>query len=135
MKDIKSMIAIMQAFAEGKKIETKHESRKDWESCSKPSWDWIHWDYRIKPEPKYRPYKNAEECFADVQKHGGWVKNKKENIYWEILMVQNNRVRFISGDMELMSLFENKVWADDGTPCGVLKEEEYKKRNNRTLPW
>ena len=32
--------------------------------------------YRIKPEPKYRPFKDAEECWAEMQKHKpfGWVK-------------------------------------------------------------
>lgn len=32
--------------------------------------------YRIKPEQKYRPFKNAEECWNEMQKHQpfGWVK-------------------------------------------------------------
>lgn len=33
--------------------------------------------YRIKPESKYRPFKDAKECWAEMQKHQpfGWVIN------------------------------------------------------------
>lgn len=26
-------------------------------------------EYRIKPEPKYRPFKDAKECWQEMQKH------------------------------------------------------------------
>lgn len=34
--------------------------------------------YRIKPESKYRPFKDAEECWQEMQKHlpFGWVKDR-----------------------------------------------------------
>ena len=40
--------------------------------------DIVYWDnveYRIKPEPKYRPFKDAEECWCEMLKHEpfGWV--------------------------------------------------------------
>lgn len=35
-------------------------------------------DYRIKPE--YRPFKDAEECFEEMQKHKpyGWIKDASQ---------------------------------------------------------
>lgn len=35
--------------------------------------------YRIKPEPKYRSFKNAEECLDEMLKHQpfGWIKTKE----------------------------------------------------------
>lgn len=37
---------------------------------------WDNIEYRIKPEPKYRPFKDAEECWNEMQKHQpfGWTK-------------------------------------------------------------
>lgn len=34
---------------------------------------------KIKPEPKYRPFKNKEECWEEMQKHQpfGWIKSGK----------------------------------------------------------
>lgn len=34
---------------------------------------------RTKPEPKYRPFKDAEECLTEMQKHKpfGWIKAKE----------------------------------------------------------
>lgn len=44
------MIAVMQAYADGKKIEW--QGYGVWQEAVDPWWDWVHMDYRIKPEPK-----------------------------------------------------------------------------------
>lgn len=46
--------------------------------------------YRIKPEPKYRSFKNAEECLDEMLKHQpfGWIKTK-EGGYFNILSVDD----------------------------------------------
>ena len=64
-------IEIMQAYAEGKKIQVRiigTEKWKDWTISEEPKWDWPHNDYRIKPELTYRPYKDAAEMIADFKK-------------------------------------------------------------------
>lgn len=76
----KELLSIIQAYAEGKSIQYQ---------CSHPT---PHWEdispsesvnfsshssrYRIKPEPKYRPFANREECWQEMLKHQpfGWVK-------------------------------------------------------------
>lgn len=54
-KEVKSFLPILQAFADGKEIECHEEDKwyKVLEICNKTNPQ----DYRIKPEPKYRPFK------------------------------------------------------------------------------
>ncbi len=59
---INEMIAVMQAFQEGKAIQSKrkpscdmgrHVSEGDWGDDISPTWSWSQRDYRVKPvEPK-----------------------------------------------------------------------------------
>lgn len=79
----KELLPIIQAFAEGKIIEFRNKSFKEWAEIENPSFDPTITNYRIKPEPKYRPFRNAEECWQEMLKHQpfGWFKNKKGDSY------------------------------------------------------
>ena len=77
-EEVKELLPILQAFAEGKQIQDKIEGLTDWVDT-----DVINFKYegqkikhRIKPEPKYRPFKTKEECWDEMHKHSdfGWVK-------------------------------------------------------------
>ena len=72
----KALLPIIQAYAEGKAIESRciKGDKSLWYNDEDPSFD-NDFEYRIKPEPKYRPFKNAEECWEEMQKHQpfGWV--------------------------------------------------------------
>lgn len=70
----KKLLPIIQAFAEGKTVEYKIE--KEWVQTNVPTFNPYLWEYRIKPEPKYRPFKDVEECWQEMQKHEpfGWIK-------------------------------------------------------------
>ena len=79
-EEVKELLPVMQAFAEGKMIQDKIEGLTDWVDT-----DEINLEYegqaikhRIKPEPKYRPFKTREECWQEMQKHHlfGWVIGK-----------------------------------------------------------
>ena len=50
----REMIAVMQAYADGKKIQIADKGSKDWADygTGEPVWDWDAFDYRIKPEDK-----------------------------------------------------------------------------------
>lgn len=75
-QEAKDMLPIIQALAEGKHIQLK-DRIGNWIDI-----DFINVEicnpnvYRIKPEPKYRPFKNADECWQEMLKHQpfGWVK-------------------------------------------------------------
>ena len=71
----KEFYPILQAFAEGKEIECRTKPGtistsipNEWTEMKEIGF-WNGIEYRIKPEPKYRPFKNAEECWHEMQKH------------------------------------------------------------------
>ena len=100
----KELLHIITAFLEGK-----------------PNFDEDPKVYRIKPKPKYRPFKNAEECWKEIQKHKcfGWIrfKNRTADGYIHIEAVGNSGVFFTS----LHIGFENALGYYtfiDGSPFG-----------------
>lgn len=77
--EAKELLPIIKAFAEGKTIQLKTVD-KGWQDIHSASFDSNPKNYRIKPEPKYRPFKNGEECWQEMQKHKpfGWVIKHNE---------------------------------------------------------
>lgn len=126
MRTIDEMIAVMQAFKEGKKIEIRREGDDegdDWVDICCPKWNWHGYDYRVKPEPKYRPYANAEEAMEAIKKHEGWVFNKDSDFI--LITACTDKYVWLNGAIQGISydrVYEDCVWADDGSPCGVLEE-------------
>ncbi len=128
----KELLPIIQAFAEGKTIQFK------W-----PNGAWIDLengdvinsatlvnmpqDYRIKQEPKYRPFANKEECWNEMLKHQpfGWVKDKNvKDDYYIIDGVYYSEsfdydvASMASGAFSYKELVDNYLFAD-GTPFGI----------------
>ena len=133
-KEAAKLLPIIQAFLEGRKIERKTRS---WE-LNKGWHDVTQWEeteelifrdtfvYRIKPEPKYRPFANAEECWNEMQKHQpfGWVRSKDDGSRALITLMISERdisINSISG-FTMYELME-KFTFDDGAVFGILKEE------------
>ena len=77
----KELWPIIKAFAEGKQIEIKSKAKGSyWNVLEENDMQYIDFkkcDLRIKPEPKYRPFKDAKECWQEIQKHQpiGWIKS------------------------------------------------------------
>ena len=134
-EDAKTISRILNAFAEGKVIEcrTKPSSLKD--SDTPNEWTemkefefWNNTEYRIKPEPKYRPFVNAEECWQEMQKHQpfGWAKDKSWKIYDIITRVTDSGVLFSGSpldDIVTYSFSFDRMAFSDGTPFGVKEEK------------
>lgn len=113
---IKKFMPLMQAMLEGKTIQCYCKLNKDWIDIDEI---FIGNDislYRIKPEPKYRPFKNAEECWTEMQKHQpfGWVKYQYKKSYTLFYNVNDNC------DFEADFLDVTFV---DGTPFGIKYEQ------------
>ena len=76
----KYILPIIQAFSEGKTIQWRYIKGNTslWWDDNNPTFEIDDFDYRIKPEPKYRPFKNLEECWNEMEKHVpfAWVKDK-----------------------------------------------------------
>ena len=133
-EESKAFYPILQAFAEGKVIECRTKPSalsKSWQDMNE--WTemkeiefWNNTEYRIKPEPKYRPFANKEECWQEMQKHQpfGFMKFKDTESGYYMLTGISIGVGVGIND----SLFSyDRVFDDytftDGTPFGVKVEE------------
>lgn len=117
-KTAKDLLPIIKAFSEGKCVETKTSS--GWISIENMGFVGNPLQYRIKPEPKYRPFKDAEECWQEMQKHQpfGWVKEKERNVRTEINYIHNDGVMYSCGYVLFERMFDIYTFAD-GTPFGI----------------
>ena len=79
--------------------------------------------YRIKPEVKFRPFANAEECWKEMEKHQpfGWVKTKDKGIRL-CMSGLNQKSAFTQVGHKYDEAFDEFTFAD-GTPFGVKVEE------------
>lgn len=121
----KKLLPLIQAYIDGKEVELLSGEK------------WVHTDlnnicidadrFRIKPEPKYRPFKDAEECWTEMLKHQpiGWVKRKGNEHYSLITDVDD--IKYGISLNERSGFDMNYVWVNytfaDGTPFGVKTEE------------
>lgn len=119
----KDLLPIIQAFAEGKIIEFRNKSFKEWVEIENPSFDPTITNYRIKPEPKYHPFKDAEECWQEMQKHQpfGWVK--ASHGYFNIIGIKDDCINFGAKDnwLDYAYLFTDYKFVD-GSVFGIKDE-------------
>ena len=129
-EEVKQLLPILVAFAEGKAIECRTKPGTI-SSCIPNEWTemkeigfWDGIEYRIKPEPKYRPFKNAEECWQEMQKHQpfGWLMGKEQNARTEINYIHNDGVILGCGPAPFKYMFGIYTFAD-GIPFGIKVEE------------
>ena len=125
IKEVKELLPVIKAFAEGRKIEYYDDNDYEWIETSTPVWQ-VGVKYRIKPEPKYRPFKNQEECWNEMLKHQpfGWVRYDDsitaiQNIAPEGITV-NDGIKTSSFYFE--ECFVNTKFVD-GTPFGIKEEQ------------
>ena len=132
-KKVKEMLPILQAYAEGKVIECRTklsfieglDVTNDWTEMKEIEFR-NNTEYRIKPEPTYRPFKNTEECWNEMLKHNpfGWIKSKEDgsrSLITLIISEENIDINCIGGfnSDKIMKMF---TFAD-GAVFGILEEE------------
>ena len=125
----KELLPFIQAFAEGKEIQ--QTDGYDWYDLDDPDFMANGNSYRIKPGPKYRPFKDAEECWQEMLKHKpfGWIHITDDNLYHNIIMLapeQGSHEAYIRiGNCTVRGLEETFRIATfaDGTPFGIKEEE------------
>ena len=123
-EEVKSVMNIIQAFANGKTIQAIDPYEDEWVDQAALNLSALFdGQYRIKPEHTYRPFANAEECWKEMQKHQpfGWVKEKHSDRYNLITEVNGLSIKVKEG-----CLFTDSVkyyTFADGTPFGVKVEE------------
>lgn len=128
-EEANKLLPIIQAFSEGKTIQSKciTDDIPLWWNDNNPTFEVDNFDYRIKPEPKYRPFANAQECLEEMQKHQpfGWIKCK--GCCFNIVYVNNEYVGLADPYYSSISLLSKNSYLDntflDGTPFGIKVEE------------
>lgn len=130
----KEFYHILQAYAEGRVIECRAKPNTVKGSEAPNKWTEMteiefcnNTEYRIKPEPKFRPFKDAEECWNEMQKHQpfGWIKGKEGEHHSLITsIIADEEEVYINGisGFVLDEIMEHYTFAD-GTPFGVKTEE------------
>ena len=126
-KEAAELSPLIKAFGEGKDIEMRsknpHAQLNGWAKIDE--FIFGNFEYRIKPEPKYRPFKDAEECWNEMQKHRpfGWVKDRDGDKTFIGSINSDNSIFTCSSEiLFLKEIFEDFTFID-GIPFGVKVEE------------
>ena len=129
-EQVKKLLPIMQAYAEGKTIQFLNGGK--WYDVYDTDFYQSPDVYRIKPEPKYRPFKTQEECWQEMLKHQpfGWLKSKMNGRFscigevygsdeFETVYVALSTSESLSRSSD--SMFEQYTFYD-GTTFGIKEE-------------
>ena len=129
-EEAKEMLPIIQAWADGQTVDW-YDPAIGWRLSGftmdfdkKPNF------YRIKPEPKYRPFKTREECWEEMHKHPdfGWIKVNVTSEYEQVVRVFDYCKTELcfnianSDDDYTSEMMLNSYTFTDGAPFGVKDE-------------
>ena len=131
IEETKERIAVMQAYVDGKQIQGMCSDGK-WVDVPEPSWS-INDNFRVKPEPKFRPFKDADECWQEMLKHQpfGWTKKTcghcnflhiMELYSTGIVINMVDNLGCFKNLLETYGLAFAEITFADGAPFGVKEE-------------
>ena len=143
-EEAKRRAELYSALADGKAIQVQNPVTSKWEylDINKIGEFMEELNYRIKPEPKYRPFKTQEECWNEMLKHQpfGWIYNKNDSCYYCIISVDEDKIE-LSPEMQphsettikeyymensyidfVTALEDYEYTFADGTPFGIKEE-------------
>lgn len=128
-EQVKKALPLIQAFVEGKTIQTKNGSK------------WIDIDsdknqlildsvvtyqdcFRIKSEPSYRPFRNVEECWQEMLKHApfGIMSSKNSKDYMSFMSLNDEGCDFCGYEGENFESAFDDIQFADGTPFGIKED-------------
>ena len=130
-EEAKEMLPIIQAWADGQTVDW-YDPAIGWRLSGftmdfdkKPNF------YRIKPEPRYRPFKTREECWEEMHKHPdfGWIKVNVTCEYEQIVRIFDYCKTELSfniannDDDYTSEMMLNSYTFTDGTPFGIKIED------------
>ena len=126
-EEAKRRAELYSALAEGKTIQVQNPNGGEWFDVKIETLRSIceELNYRIKPEPKYRPFKNQEECWVEMLKHQpfGWIRNNETQRLCNIGSIgRNNYGVVIDNSILYLDLAFNTCNFVDGTPFGIKEE-------------
>ena len=125
IEEAKRRAELYLALGDGKEIQVQNPVTCEWKYLDINQIDGFNEElkYRIKPEPKYRPFKSKEECWNEMLKHQpfGWVKEISSEMLYLINGISDMSIVImenIDSFKEAMNIYEFK----DGAPFGVVEE-------------
>ena len=130
-REIQRLFPILEAIKEGKTIQYKdtgvwRDIDGDDEGFCLGTLVKETDSYRIKP--KYRPFKDAEECWNEMLKHQPFgftkFKNAKSGYYMITCIASGAVVGMNNTPFDYESMFDTYTFAD-GTPFGVKWRNSY----------
>ena len=120
----KELLPIIKAYAEGRTVQYYYEG-EGWvdvkpnevaDFSDNPS------KYRIKTGPKYRPFKNQNECWEEMLKHQpfGWLKDILTG-NCNIIHIKENGIIIHNSESNIELSFNMSFNLNfiDGTPFGI----------------
>ena len=131
-EEAKRRAELYSALADGKAIQVQNPVTSKWEylDINKIGEFMEELNYRIKPEPQYRPFKSQEECWNEMHKHPdfGWIKGKVTGEYKQVIRVFGYGTELIfnisynsPADYSPEMMFDSYTFTD-GTPFGIKEE-------------
>jgi hypothetical protein len=112
IEQTKEAIRVMQAFVDGKEVQSMYEG--NWSLVHVPRWNWDDTQYRIKPTPTFRPWT------ADEVPVGGQIRSKHSRDYRFLIdRTANAEVRKDWLEHNEHSTDGGKTWK----PCGVEESQ------------
>ena len=124
-EEAKKRAELYLALVEGKTIQGQNSYKDEWRDLDiNKIYGFINgFNYRIKPEPKYRAFKSQEECWQEMHKHPdfGWVT---DGYYKSTISVKSDSivVTISSLEYDFGKAYIHFTFAD-GTPFGIKEEE------------
>ena len=134
-EEVKKMLPALQAYADGKELQWSYKNWHDLGDDDIKNWHDLGDDdiknitccsYRVKPNPKYRQFKNKEEFWNEVKKHKPmfWIQDRGgSNTQFQITRVDNDG--FYSPSSGEVSFIDAALTYEfmDGMPFGIKEEE------------
>lgn len=124
-EEARNAVKVMEAYANGKKIQCNDNrlGNGEWVTTDNPSFNWDKYIYRIKSEPKYRPFKTKEECWNEMHKHSdfGFIREKGTKVIYSIAMIDNFYLSTSDKSEHLCDTLYVYEFLD-GTPFGIKEE-------------
>ena len=113
---------IIKAYSEGKEIELSDPCNGKWDLIEEPEFTDRANLYRIKKEPIYRPFENANECLEEMVKHQpvGWIKSSRG--IFNIFEIGEYYIVIAKSGVNRYDAAINDFVFVDGTPFGIKEE-------------
>ena len=117
IEEAKRRAELYSALAEGKTIQVLIKD-DEWKDIKIDELKHLqdYYKYRIKPEPKYRPFETKEECWNEMLKHQpfGWVVNNRDYL---CLISINKHIE----EKDFSYMFRDYTFIDS-LPFGIKEE-------------